>query len=272
MNREEDIFLSIATDKEKKLPFYVDTIGTTEDEVFVCRPRGIECFQLLYTDNGCGTAKLFDKEYTVAEGSLLVLTPNTPHNYYKRSELWRTSWITFGGWAATQFFDVKSGVVQLPEEFGFKEKFKKLLKSRYTLNRPNKSSAGLYALLLECKAVIEEGGATMYGSESRLSECFKYIDRCYGQTITLGELARLCGVSEEHFCRLFKSYTGMRPFDYITKLRIQRAKELLVRSRGMKIGEIAAKTGFGSNSYFSMVFKRGEGCTPEEYRHRITES
>lgn len=269
MERAGDGFLSIVTEREKGFPFYVVTIGVTEDEKEVYRPRGIDCFQLLYSEEGCGTVEFYDKEYSVPEGSLLVLEPNVPHNYRKDGDTWRTSWVTFGGWAAAQLFDVESGITRLPEGFGFTERVNRISAYKYSGDRLHECSAGLYSLLLDCKAVIEEGTVSAYRLGSRLTECFRYINVNYGRTIALGELAKVCGVSEEHFCRLFKSYTGMRPFDYITRIRVQRAKELLARNRDMTIGEISARTGFQSNSYFSMVFKRSEGCTPDEYRRRI---
>lgn len=269
MERRESLFLPIVTEREKGLPFYVATIGRTEDETEVYRPNGVDCCQLLYSEEGSGTAEIYDRKYSVAEGSLLVLRPNVPHIYYKNGEVWRTSWITFGGWAAAQFFDVESGIVRLPEGFGFSERLKEMETYLYSGRWPHESSARLYSLLLDCREVIRDGAAAAYGLGSRLAECFRYINAGYDKPIALSELAELCHVSQEHFCRLFKTYTGMRPFDYITKLRIQRAKDLLARSRDMRIGEIAARTGFQSNSYFSMVFKRSEGCTPDEYRRRV---
>lgn len=270
MERHESLFVPIVTEREKGLPFYVTTIGRTEDEAEVYRPRGIDWWQLLYSEEGSGTVELYDKEYTVAEGSLLVLRPNVPHNYHKNGAVWRTSWITFGGWAAAQFFDVESGITRLPEGFGFSERLDKIASYRYSGKWPHESSSRLYSLLLDCREVILEGASAACGLGSRLTECFRYINADYGKPITLGELAELCGVSQEHFCRLFRSYTGMRPFDYITRLRIQRSKDLLARSRDMRIAEVAARTGFQSNSYFSMVFKRSEGCTPDEYRRRVS--
>ena len=86
--------------------------------------------------------------------------------------------------------------------------------------------------------------------------------------IELSNLAKVSGITREHLCRIFKQYTGMRPFEYITKIRLQKAQELLLLDREMTISEIAKKTGFQSNSYFSSVFRQNFGCTADEYRKK----
>ena len=62
-----------------------------------------------------------------------------------------------------------------------------------------------------------------------------------------------------------KAY-NMRPFTYITMLRIQKAKDLLISSPNMTIKEIAENVGYSSDSYFCLLFKKQEKLTPNEFR------
>jgi AraC-like DNA-binding protein len=82
---------------------------------------------------------------------------------------------------------------------------------------------------------------------------------------TNASVARAVGMSRAAFARRFKALVGAPPIDYLAQLRMQRAR-LLLRDGTMPLGEIAAQTGYGSDSAFSRAFKRLEGVTPREYR------
>lgn len=93
----------------------------------------------------------------------------------------------------------------------------------------------------------------------------QHIEEKYALQIKLCDLAAAAGVSEQHLCRLFKKNFGLTPIEYLTKVRLQHAKEQLIYSP-KSIGEIALDTGFPDSSYFTVVFKKYEKTTPGEYR------
>lgn len=79
------------------------------------------------------------------------------------------------------------------------------------------------------------------------------------------ELAQRLSVTKHHLIRVFSSCVGMPPLQYITSLRIERTKDLLVSS-SKSISEIAKEVGFSCSDYFCKVFKQRTGITPSEYR------
>jgi AraC family transcriptional regulator len=83
----------------------------------------------------------------------------------------------------------------------------------------------------------------------------------------LGELARLCGISESHLMRTFKASTGWQVHKYIAEERLTAAKMLLAQD-ALGLKEIAARLGFGSSAYFATAFRRMTGMTPTEFRRR----
>lgn len=93
----------------------------------------------------------------------------------------------------------------------------------------------------------------------------QHIEEKYALQIKLCDLAAAAGVSEQHLCRLFKKNFGLTPIEYLTKVRLQHAKEQLIYSP-KSIGEISLDTGFPDSSYFTVVFKKYEKTTPGEYR------
>ncbi|MCY1251201.1 HTH-type transcriptional activator Btr [compost metagenome] len=75
-------------------------------------------------------------------------------------------------------------------------------------------------------------------------------------------------MSESNFSRLFKKQTGVSFVEYLTQLRMEKAKELLLRP-DEKVYEIALAVGYQDSRYFSQIFRKYTGDTPSEYRSRF---
>jgi len=78
-------------------------------------------------------------------------------------------------------------------------------------------------------------------------------------------VAQQVGLSEQHFCRIFKQATGLRFTDFVARLRVEKAKAL-VETPNRRITEVAADCGFGSLPHFERIFKRHTGQSPKAYR------
>jgi two-component system response regulator YesN len=92
----------------------------------------------------------------------------------------------------------------------------------------------------------------------------RYIALHIEEKLTLPAVASIYGISANYLSNLFKKYNDIGFSEYITQLKIQKAKHLMVNSN-MKIYEIADKMGFESAFYFSKVFKKVEGISPRDY-------
>ena len=100
---------------------------------------------------------------------------------------------------------------------------------------------------------------------NQLKPVINYIDTNYYKELTLVELAELIDLSPQYLCRLFKDCYAMRPFEYLAKRRIQKAKLMLVQDK-YTVNEIAQIVGYNDCSYFCSVFKKHEGISPAEFR------
>ncbi|MBD1381531.1 response regulator [Metabacillus arenae] len=96
-------------------------------------------------------------------------------------------------------------------------------------------------------------------------EVKKYLEDCFNQPIFLDEIANLFHISPPYLSSLFSKKTKMTIFEYITEIRITKAKELL-RTTNYKIIEICDQVGYENQRYFNQVFKKQVGTTPSEYR------
>ena len=92
-----------------------------------------------------------------------------------------------------------------------------------------------------------------------------YIQENYGQPITIGEIASHVYLTENYICVLFKNKVGVTINNYLTKVRMERAKELL-RHNEYKLYDICFMVGYSDASYFSKQFKKYTGVSPKEYR------
>ena len=93
----------------------------------------------------------------------------------------------------------------------------------------------------------------------------KYIESNYNKNITLEDVSMRVNISAYYLSRIFKESTGENFIDYLTNLRIERAKELISTTQ-YSMKEICNMCGYSDPNYFSKSFKKNVGVTPTEYR------
>lgn len=104
------------------------------------------------------------------------------------------------------------------------------------------------------------------GSEpSAIAKAREFIDQNLSEPLPLALVARKAGLSESHFCRVFREATGLTLTDYVNRRRIQWAKKELLKSE-TRISEIAFLIGYQSLSQFNRSFARVTGLSPTRYR------
>lgn len=99
----------------------------------------------------------------------------------------------------------------------------------------------------------------------KFMEVCNYINEHCTEEVTVDELAAIAGFSKFHFARLFKQFTNVSYYDYLTRKRIEHAESLLI-DPDISITEVAMQSGFNSLSTFNRVFKNIKHCTPSEYK------
>ncbi len=132
--------------------------------------------------------------------------------------------------------------------------------------------AGALAALLELIVYISCHYLPMQpersGALERLGEVLSRLERDCRRPWQLPELARLAGLSVNHFLRLFKAATGSSPMAYLNRLRLRRAAALLAQEHG-PVAEVAARCGFADSNYFTKQFRQCYGVSPRAYRRAI---
>jgi len=272
MIRHGNVYMTV-TDFERKLPIYLTCVGKWRNQYLIDREEGWPDFQWIQCTGGQGELKIGEMKFTVGSGQGMLLYPDEPHKYYAISEPWEVYWISFNGQHAREilkslhFFSSRVLTLANPDL---------LLKKLHDLHSVAESSdpmAGLecssitYGLILD---LYRYGSCTDVRSKQQyfdqLAPALHLIEDRFHQALTLGDLAARLSVSPQHTCLLFQLALGIRPFEFITKVRLRKAKELLIREPSLAIAEVSRKVGYENPSYFIKMFKRNEGITPKQFR------
>jgi AraC-like DNA-binding protein len=95
-----------------------------------------------------------------------------------------------------------------------------------------------------------------------------FIDEHQSEELSLTEVAKAVNCSTFYFCKMFKKATGLHFTEYLSRVRVEKAKNLLLNPN-LRVSEIAYEVGFQSLTHFNRVFRRLVGQSPTEYRHKL---
>ncbi|RTE11253.1 helix-turn-helix transcriptional regulator [Paenibacillus whitsoniae] len=267
------LFWNVMTDIDFRLPLHLLSTGYWPHQPHVERKDGYRAFQWLQCTDGQGILEMEGTSYTVSKGQGMLLYPGVPHRYTPEQAPWTIYWVEFSGHLAPsmlQSFHFHSSTVL------YLTKPELLLSRMHELNRlfpvrspgtAYESSQLLYGLLVE---LFRFSSTTELRSNrepyEQLAPVLAYIEQHFNEPISLQDLADCLSVTPHYLCVLFQQTFGTRPFEYMNRYRIHRAKLLLQQAPEQKIQTITKQVGFESPSYFIKVFKQLEGMTPNAFR------
>jgi AraC family transcriptional regulator len=102
----------------------------------------------------------------------------------------------------------------------------------------------------------------------RLQRVVERMQADLSEDIDLHSLAKESGYSRSHFLRMFREATGITPYQYLLRLRLQQVQRML-RDKSSRLVDIAVACGFSSHTHMSRIFRQTVGVTPSEYRRDI---
>lgn len=237
----------------------------------IYRAEGMEKWVLNYTVSGTG---IVNKRFKALPGDLLLFPPGVTHDYISvPDDDWVHLWVYFA--MNTRL----TGLLNWPEinagvlGYSLKEQENKteieallnLTVETWMRNLPKKINFCynlLERVLLFCDL---ENPLSENSMDQRIKKAMEYMNRHISEKIALSEIAIHCGMSVSRFVHLFTETTGISPIKYLEKARVEKAQGLLIGSN-MKLAEIAERTGYINEYYFSKVFKKLTGTPPGKFR------
>lgn len=231
------------------------------------------CNKLYLIMDGEGYGKIDNIEFRVCPGQLILIPANSIHSFHSSSGNDITKYFCH--------FKAKTGNLELFE----------FLKSPYIITvDDNKSLIELFEQLISSftsngyMGVLRENSVLLQiilfylehipddeieivetKSTEILSSVINYITNNLSKNISINDLAELVYLHPNYFIRYFKKHMGSSPKNYINKLKLEKAKELLITTK-LSIVDISKEIGYSDSCYFSKYFKKITGFTPTEFR------
>ncbi len=265
--KSEAVFPNIG---KVKLPFQTPAVGLNKEQCPIVRENGYGFPQFIFCMEGEGVLETEGKTFEIQEGGIFFLPEGREHRYHGKGR-WVTSWIHLAGDGVKQALEclglvdavVLNGVDSSRCERILRQILTELKTDR--LHGMERSSSHLYELIMEFYMLQNDQMQPQSKGMQRLLPLLDYIDEHITEQMTLSDLAEILSVTPQHLCRTFKETLSMRPFEYITRRRIQISKRYLA-DRNMKIAAVGQMVGIRDVSYYCYNFKKLEGITPNEFR------
>ena len=233
--------------------------------------RILKEYQIIYITKGSGTFESAGKSHKVSPGTILCLFPGVRHAYrpdFKSG--WNEYWV---GCIGKYLDDLVSNGVISPERPVYHLGLHDSLLSTYhdifervKLQRPGyQLRLGASIMMLIADIIGYTRQSVQHNHTEKFVEKAKFLfaENLSGN-IEIEEIADKLGISTSHLANIFKSYTGMTPYQYYLHMKINKAKELL-QTGELSVKEIAYELSFESQYYFSRLFKKKTGYPPSQW-------
>ena len=234
----------------------------------------MDSYMLLYTIDGSGELEYTDRRFTVSAGNgfLIDCRQNYSFRCSSNCDNWKyISFImngnTFNAYY-TQFSAVHKPVFRVDNNSDLYGYIKLLTQNAFQKDSPQSELITGTVIINILTALVVKNAEPREDKRAvpkYIEGIMEHINSNYANHITLDALAAEFNVSKFHLSREFKKYTGYSPNEYLISVRINRAKELLRRTR-YSVGEISQLTGCGDVNHFIQLFKSREKTTPAAYR------
>jgi AraC-like DNA-binding protein len=240
------------------------------------RPNGADQYILIYCLEGKGEALIRKNRYLIEAGDFFIVPAKTAHEYAAdETNPWTIYWMHFKGKTA----DAIS--IMLQQKFnghkGFKldsEKTIHLFNEMYNhLERGYGMENLVYSnmCLLHFLATFMHTNTYTQTGNPEYKEvhnmAINFLRKNMENTLTLKDIAASVNLSPAHFSYVFKKKTGFTPIEYFNHLKVQKACQYLLFTK-LRIKEIALELGMEDQFYFSRMFSKIMGSSPNEYREK----
>lgn len=217
--------------------------------------------------------KIGNHKYELKKGYIGAFAPGIPH-YYKcdENDPMEHMFVVFAGSEVSQLFK-KSGfdkgkVIKLLKPANIFYLIEAILEKGFekTLISHELCCSYLKTLLLEQGEILVLRDKTDLASMDTYRYCRKYIDENFSTIFLPSEVAGRCGINRRYMSRLFKKHANITPHEYIMRLKLNKAANLLLVS-SLSVKDVAEKVGFIDPYHFSRNFKKVHGLSPQCYRN-----
>ncbi len=226
-------------------------------------------YLITYVCEGEATLSVNRRRLLLHEGDVYVMFPASGASYVTAPHRpWSIRWVTVTGTQLETLLPLLGFTEEMPvHRVAEPERVESLLEALfYQAMKADVAGkiAGMAQLYEFFSCLAPRAAAPI--ENHRIADVVGYINRHYAEELTVSILAERAHLNRNYFSKLFTTHVGMTPQRFLSRLRMEKAKELL-RYTELMVGEIAAAVGITDALYFSRTFKRYTGYSPSEYRY-----
>ncbi len=240
------------------------------------RSAGVDQAILIYCSKGAGWCELRDRRHDIVAGSLLIVPPGEPHAYGAAARHpWTISWFHAVGDEIVPMLgelgvSADNPVLPLaddPQWLALFEEALGALEHGYTTAHLLHASRTLGHLLSATIWRRRQHLANAPDPRQKVMQCIEFMKQHLDQPLRLSQLAAMANMSPSHFKMLFRQHVGYACIDYLIRLRIHHACQLL-DTTDLSAKAIASQVGYADPLWFSKAFRAVTGMPPSEYRRK----
>ncbi|MCD7035047.1 AraC family transcriptional regulator [Metabacillus sp. GX 13764] len=226
-----------------------------------------------YTLSGTGEIELEGSKHRLNPGHAFLVKSPSHYKYYlpEDSKSWEFMYVTLYGEEAEKCWNALKeknlSIIHFHPEAAPIELLQEILSEANSKKITNayKGSSLAYQFLMALYDYAANAETRMADWPESIVRSALYAKQFYRDNIGPEEMAEVSGLSRYHYIRVFKQTTGITPIQYLTKIRIQKAIELLHQTK-YSIEEIAELSGYTNANYLNKVCKKVTGYSPGEIR------
>ena len=258
-------------------PLVLRMAGIDHIQEKVNRPSGLPVWQILYGASGTGNIRIEESRYNLGEGQIAVLPPHTGHQYESAQNEWKVHFLGFDGNSCQKLLTdlglAQPGVYHLSHGEKASQAFllhlkeiESVINSQIHL-KYRVLSKELYSTLLDLASGSSlERTALWNDPDGLMSDVIEYLEKHCSEDISLMQIGEEFHLTPEYLCARFKNSTGETVGQYLKRVRIGRARILLMERPDLNLSRIGELCGYRSPSYFGKVFREMTGLTPQNFR------
>jgi AraC-like DNA-binding protein len=259
--------------------------------------------ELVYVRSGSGLHCHETQRYPIRKGDCFIVLPGDPHGYQEGSSL-KIANILFGPSALSPYATQLQTMRGFRDFFSMEPLFRKETAFRYKLHcsvslqhsieraldrmvtEQQEKSEGhqivIRGTLLQIIILLSRHFAHTFSSapivremnakENVIDQAVVFLENHFDKNLSIAEIADAVCLSAGRLAHVFRDTMGMSLIDYLTQIRLDHARQLLLNNPSMSISAIAFETGFHDPSYFARIFKKSYKTSPASFRKSAKKS
>lgn len=260
---------------------YITDIGYYPNAKYHFRERlkGSEENILICCEKGRGKLRVSKLNYEVNAGDFVVIPAGVSHTYEAdNSDPWSIYWVHFQGGVAPAIIDLvkkkmlgfKGIIYDTKKTYKIFMEIYGQLENGYSSDNLTFTNMCFWHFLTSCIFRNESVFISRDNNDTAknvIDIAIEFFKVNTNKTLSLQDVASVVNISPSHFSFLFKNKTGFSPIEYFNHLKIQKACQHLLFTDN-RIKEISFELGIDDQYYFSRLFKKVMGVSPEDYRKK----